>query len=132
MSRSRRNIIINSNKTESLDLGVNVDINSVKKNEIIEHDIKQVDVPPKSLYDNSIKLKSFHKLRRGYKLQNQKAIFINDIKQLLLQFPAENPQYDDELLIEILNIAESFFIYGTSEKRENIKNECISDLMKKP
>jgi hypothetical protein len=127
--RTRRQVSVNSN--ESLDLGINVDDNSVKENEIIEHDIKPVDVPPKSLYGNNLKkIKSFKKLRRGYKLQNQKAIFLNDLKQLLQQFPAENHQYDDELLIEILNIAESFFIYGTTEERENIKNECISELMK--
>ena len=118
--RSRRQVSINEN--ESLDLGINVDDNSVKENQVIEHDIKPVDVPPKSLYGNNLKkIKSFKKLRRGYKLQNQKAIFLNDLKQLLQQFPAENHQYDDELLIEILNIAESFFIYGTSEERENIK-----------
>jgi hypothetical protein len=131
MSRSRRNIIINSNENESLDLGINVDDNSVKETEIIEHDIKPVDVPPKSLYGNDLKkIKSFKKLRKSYKLKNQKQIFISDLKELLKLFPAENHQYDDELLIEILNIAESFFIYGTSEERENIKNECISELMK--
>ena len=69
-------------------------------------------------------------MRRGYKLQNQRAIFINDLKQLLRQFPAENHQYDDELLIEILNIAESFFIYGEAQEREAIKVQCIEELMK--
>ena len=69
-------------------------------------------------------------MRRGYKLQNQRAIFINDLKQLLKQFPAELHQYDDELLIEILNIAESFFIYGEAKEREAIKVQCIEELMK--
>jgi hypothetical protein len=88
-------------------------------------------IPPKSLYGNDLKkIKSFKKLRRGYKLANQKNIFLNDLKQLLKQFPHELHQYDDELLIEILNIAESFFIYGSSEERENIKQDCISELMK--
>ena len=129
--RSRRQVTINNNENESLNLGINVDDNSVKENEIIEHDIKPVDVPPKSLYGNNLKkIKSFKKLRKGYKLQNQKQIFISDLKELLKLFPAENHQYDDELLIEILNIAESFFIYGSEEERENIKNECISELMK--
>jgi hypothetical protein len=39
-------------------------------------------------------------------------------------------QYDDELLIEILNIAESFFIYGEAQEREAIKVQCIEELMK--
>ena len=152
--RSRRQVIINEPENE-LNLNSNSDSNTDEKpsneDEVKENDIKPVDVyseknfsesnsakkdffvdvPPKSLYGNNLKkIKSFKKLRRGYKLQNQRAIFINDLKQLLKQFPAENHQYDDELLIEILNIAESFFIYGSSEERENIKTECIEELMK--
>ena len=75
------------------------------------------------------KIKSFKKLRRGYKLQNQNAIFLHDLKELLRQFPTEQHKYDDALLIEILNIAESFFIYGKTEDREQIKTECINELM---
>ena len=132
--RSRCQVIINEPENE-LNLNSNSDSNIDEKpsteDEVKENNIKPVDVPPKSLYGNNLKkIKSFKKLRRGYKLQNQRAIFINDLKQLLKQFPAENHQYDDELLIEILNIAESFFIYGSSEERENIKTECIEDLMK--
>ena len=129
--RSRRTVVINEPENESkLDLTNNVEDPSIE-NEEKQNDIKPVDVPPKSLYGNNLKkIKSFKKLRRGYKLQNQRAIFINDLKQLLKQFPAELHQYDDELLIEILNIAESFFIYGTQEERENIKTECIEELMK--
>ena len=121
MSRTRTNreIIIQEPEGNNLDLG---------KNDISD---TIPPIPPKSLYGNDLKkIKSFKKLRRGYKLANQKAIFLNDLKQLLKQFPAEFHQYDDELLIEILNIAESFFIYGSSEERENIKQECISELMK--
>ena len=131
MSRSRRTVVINEPENESkLDLTNNVEDPSIE-DEQKQNDIKPVDVPPKSLYGNNLKkIKSFKKLRRGYKLQNQRAIFINDLKQLLRQFPAELHQYDDELLIEILNIAESFFIYGTQEEREKIKTECIEELMK--
>ena len=131
--RSRRQVIINEPENE-LNLNSNTDSNNDEKpsteDEVKENDIKPVDVPPKSLYGNNLKkIKSFKKLRRGYKLQNQRAIFINDLKQLLKQFPAERHQYDDELLIEILNIAESFFIYGSSEERELIKVQCIEELM---
>ena len=128
--RSRRQVIINEPENE-LNLNSNNDEKPSNDDEEKENNIKPVDVPPKSLYGNNLKkIKSFKKLRRGYKLQNQRAIFINDLKQLLKQFPAENHQYDDELLIEILNIAESFFIYGSSEQRENIKTEFIEELMK--
>ena len=131
--RSRRQVIINEPENE-LNLNSNSDSNIDEKpsteDEVKENNIKPVDVPPKSLYGNNLKkIKSFKKLRRGYKLQNQRAIFINDLKQLLKQFPAEHHKYDDELLIEILNIAESFFIYGSSEERELIKMQCIEELM---
>jgi hypothetical protein len=129
--RSRRTVVINEPENESkLDLTNNVE-NPSNEDEEKQNDIKPVDVPPKSLYGNNLKkIKSFKKLRRGYKLQNQRAIFINDLKQLLRQFPAELHQYDDELLIEILNIAESFFIYGDAQEREAIKVQCIEELMK--
>jgi hypothetical protein len=130
MSRTRTNreIIIQSEPDNNLDLGNNNNNESVISDKLSG---VPVYIPPKSLYGNDLKkIKSFKKLRRGYKLANQKNIFLNDLKQLLQQFPAENHQYDDELLIEILNIAESFFIYGSSEERENIKQECISELMK--
>jgi hypothetical protein len=129
--RSRRTVVINEPENESkLDLTNNVEDPSIE-NEQKQNDIKPVDVPPKSLYGNNLKkIKSFKKLRRGYKLQNQRAIFINDLKQLLRQFPAELHQYDDELLIEILNIAESFFIYGEAQEREAIKVQFIEELMK--
>jgi len=92
--------------------------------------LKSVDVPPKYLYGNDLKrIKSFKKLRRGYKLQNQKAIFLSDLKELLRQFPTNQHKYDDALLIEILNISESFFIYGSELERETIKTECIKELM---
>ena len=127
--RSRRQVIINESENE-LNLNSNIDEKPSTEDEEKENNIKPVDVPPKSLYGNNLKkIKSFKKLRRGYKLQNQRAIFINDLKQLLKQFPAERHQYDDELLIEILNIAESFFIYGSSEERELIKVQCIEELM---
>ena len=75
------------------------------------------------------KISSYNKLRKGFKLSNQKVIFLNDIKAILKEFPADKHQYDDELLFEILNIAEAYFIYGNSEEREKIKQDCIIELL---
>lgn len=128
MSHRNRNIVIQSEpepENKKLDL---------TKNEL-EPDLPNsethpVEVPPKSLYGNNLKkIKSFKKLRRGYKLQNQKAIFLHDLKELLRNFDVITHKYDDSLLIEILNIAESFFIYGKTEDREQIKKDCIFELM---
>jgi hypothetical protein len=128
MSHRNRTIIIQSEpekETKNLDLTKN-DLDP----EPATSETRTVQVPPKSLYGTNLKkIKSFKKLRRGYKLQNQKAIFLHDLKELLRQFPTEQHKYDDALLIEILNIAESFFIYGKTEDREQIKTECINELM---
>ena len=122
--RTRREVIIADNN--SLDL--KQEENETKSQPDVN--LKSIDIPPNKLYGHNLKkIKTFKKLRRGYKLNNQKVIFINDLKQLLQQFPSENHQYDDELLIEILNIAESFFIYGSKEERERAKEECIFEIM---
>lgn len=104
-----------------------------KNDEIFEprdEKLQQKDIPPNKLYGNDLKkLKSYNKIRKKYKLSNQKAIFMQDIQIILKEFPSDKHQYDDELLIEILNIAESYFIYGDTESREKAKCECINDLM---
>ena len=88
------------------------------------------DVPPNTIYGHNLKkLKSYNKLRKGYKLGNQKAVFLADMKAILKEFPHENHQYDDELLVEVLNIAESYFIYGNADDREKVKQDCIIELM---
>ena len=126
--RQQRTIIITEPETQP-ETKNNLDL--TKNEPDPDHgNLKAVDIPPKTLYGNNLKrIKSFKKLRRGYKLQNQKAIFLNDLKELLRQFPSENHKYDDQLLIEILNISESFFIYGDESERETIKTECIKELM---
>ncbi len=126
--RNNRSVIIQSEpevETKKLDL---------TKNELEPEptisETQPVQIPPKSLYGSNLKkIKSFKKLRRGYKLQNQKRIFLHDLKELLRNFDTTTHKYDDSLLIEILNIAESFFIYGKTEDREKIKKECIFDIM---
>jgi hypothetical protein len=69
--RTRREIIIADN---SLDLKQNVNETTTEpenKNDVL----KSVDVPPNKLYGHNLKkIKTFKKLRRGYKLNNQKVI----------------------------------------------------------
>ena len=89
-------------------------------------------IPPKSIYGHDLKrLKSYRNIRQGYKLKNQKQIFINDISNILKTFDEDSFKMNIELLAEILQIAEEYFIYGDREQRENSKMEAISELMKK-
>lgn len=129
MSRFNRQIVIDT--SESLDLKVNDEPANVKVDELKVDEVKPVrDVPPNNIYGHNLKnISSYNKLRKGYKLSNQKAIFLNDIKAILKEFPADKHQYDDELLVEILNIAEAYFIYGSKEERERVKEECIMNIL---
>jgi len=89
------------------------------------------EIPPNTIYGcNLKKIKSYKNIRKSYKLKNQKQVFITDLRAVLNEFPTDNHQYNDELLVEILNIAECYFIYGDKNERETVKNESILEIMK--
>jgi hypothetical protein len=92
--------------------------------------VKVENVPPKRVYNHDLKkIKSYRKLRRNHKIHNSKLIFVSDMKSILECFDVETHKLDTELLIEVLNIAESFFIYGSKEEREDCKIESVKSLM---
>ena len=128
MSRFARSLVV---ETDSVDLKVNDEPANMKVEEVKVEEVKKVrDVPPNAIYGHNLKsISSYNKLRKGYKLSNQKSIFLTDIKAILKEFPADKHQYDDELLVEILNIAEAYFIYGNKEDREKAKEECIKEIL---
>lgn len=129
MNRVARSLVIDP--SSSIDLNVNTEPANEPTTDHKVDEVKSVrDVPPNTIYGHNLKkISSYNKLRKGYKLSNQKAIFLNDIKAILKEFPADKHQYDDELLVEILNIAESYFIYGSSADREKVKQDCIIELL---
>ena len=68
-------------------------------------------------------------MRRSCKLDNQQKIFITDLKQMLSHMDIVQNTLNTELLIEVINIANQFFIYGQNEDREKSKLEAIHELM---
>lgn len=94
--------------------------------------VQQVqEVPQKALYNYNLKkIKSFKQIRRKYKMSNQSQIFINDLSIILQEYIPEDFQFDNELLVHILNIAESYFIYGNKEERNDQKVKAVMILMK--
>ena len=107
-----------------------LDLTKVEPNEVIKEEIMK-EIPPNTIYGcNLKKIKSYKNIRKSYKLKNQKQVFITDLKTVLNEFPINNHQYNDELLIEILNIAECYFVYGNNKERETVKNESIIEIMK--
>ena len=113
-----------SEEETKLDLSKPEEKEEEKENEILK------EIPANSLYGvNLKKIKSYKNIRRSYKIKNQKQVFLTDLKQVLREFPFYDHQYNDELLVEILNIAEVYFCYGSKEEREKVKFEAIQELM---
>ena len=121
--RTTRIIKISDSNTE---LGV-----ESKEPEVVEkNELK--DIPPKQLFNYNLKqLKSFKKIRQSYKLKNLKYTFLSDMKIVLNEYlPTDKDnQYNDELLIEVLNIAEEYFISKDKLERDTQKKDCVIELL---
>ena len=121
--RTTRIIEISDSNTE---LGV-----EIKEPEVVEtNELK--DIPPKQLFNYNLKqLKSFKKIRQSYKLKNLKYTFLSDMKIVLNEYlPTDKDnQYNDELLIEVLNIAEEYFISKDKVERDTQKKDCVIELL---
>ena len=91
---------------------------------------KAVEALPKSkVYSSIKKLSSFKQLKSNYKMQTQKDIFVSDVRALLSHLDVKEHKLDVELLIEVLNACEDFFIYGNKEERNQCKVDAINELM---
>ena len=89
------------------------------------------EIPKKKLHGIDLKsIPSFKLLRRQYKLDNQAAIFRRDVGDLLAHIDIAGSALDTDLLLQICNVAETFFIYGPREDLEKTKAETIMELMK--
>lgn len=92
------------------------------------------DVPPKTLKSlngyNLKKIKSFKIIRKKYKLNNQTAMFIQDLQVVLNEYDPSKFQLDTDMLVHICNIAEDYFIYGNKEQREEQKLLAVTTLMR--
>ena len=87
------------------------------------------NLPKVKVGNNLKKLSSFKQIKKNYKLQSQKDIFVSDVRSLLQHLDKEQHHYDIELLIEVLNACEDFFIYGNKVERTQCKNDAINELM---
>ena len=89
-------------------------------------------VPPKELHNFNLKrLKSFKQIRRKYKMSNQEKIFKSDMQTVLNEYSVSEFTLDTSLLLLVLDIAESYFVYGSKSERETMKSSAISSLMLK-
>lgn len=126
----QRNVVITANETSQ---PLELNELSLETNEVQDANGLQ-NVPQKQILGHSLKrLKSFKKIRGVYKQKNMKNVFLNDLKTILNEYSPNSPdnKYNSELLIEILNISEEYFVYprNTSERNE-IKRTSVIELMK--
>jgi hypothetical protein len=98
---------------------------------VITHN-QQFNIPSATLHgskNNLKRIKSFKKLRQSYKVSNQKSIFMADMQTILSHLNTKDNKLNLELLIEISNIANEFFIYGDKTAREKSKAEAVHELL---
>lgn len=86
-------------------------------------------LPKSKVYSSIKKLSSFKELKTNYKLKTQKDIFVEDVRSLLSHLDKQEHKMDTELLIEVLNACEEYFVYGSKEDREQSKSEAVKELM---
>jgi hypothetical protein len=108
------------------------DVNQIHNEleDIVIEDEVVVQMPSKLLDYNLKKFKSFKDIKKTYKKNNQKEVFLSSIREGLLRtYDASNHEKKKELLHIVLEIAESFFIFGNKKEREEIKGETVRMLM---
>lgn len=86
-------------------------------------------LPDSHIYKRMKKLSSFKQIKRSYKLENRKDIFLNDLNELFQHLNVDEHKYDTELLLELLNASEQYFIYGSKAERELCKQEVLNEVM---
>ena len=104
-----------------------------KEEEVQTNDVKveELRLPKDDIYKRMKKLSSFKKIKRSYKLEQQKKQFLTDLNELFKHLKVEDHQYDIELLLELLNAVEQYFVYGTKEERVESKKQVVEETMLK-
>ena len=112
--------------------GVYQDVVAENNSETVETQNSNLNhIPSSKIHGggNLKKIGSFNKLRKSRKINSQKIEFINHIKNSLSLVKLDSEEERNTLLIEVINSANMFFIYGDYELRESSKNEAIRELM---
>jgi hypothetical protein len=128
--RTNRNLVGETPVTK-IDLDECEPESLAKEDEIIQEQIRKYEIPPKKLFNFDLKkLKSFKKIRQAYKKKNLEFVFVNDLSVILNEYtPVKDYEFCDELLVQIMNIAEEYFIQKNKTEREESKTSSIKKLM---
>ena len=106
-------------------------VEEIKEPVEVEDELKKYVIPPKKMFNVDLKkLKSFKQIRQKYKKKNMEFVFVNDLKVILDEYsPIKEFEFCDELLVQIMNIAEEYFIQKDKTEREESKLLSIKKLM---
>lgn len=106
-------------------------VEEIKEPVEVEDELKKYVIPPKKMFNVDLKkLKSFKQIRQKYKKKNMEFVFVNDLKIILDEYsPIKEFEFCDELLVQIMNIAEEYFIQKDKTEREESKLLSIKKLM---
>lgn len=109
---------------------INTPDNQVSHQEVKLEDKNETQLPPRTdINGKKIKLKNYKDLRTLHKISKQRELFISHLRVILKEYnPTEN-QLDDEMLIEVLNIAEEYFYIGNKEQRNEAKQSAVKEIM---
>jgi hypothetical protein len=109
---------------------VNTSNNQVSHQEIKLEEKNEIQLPPRTdINGKKIKLKNYKDLRTLHKINKQRDLFISHLKVILKEYSPNENQLDDEMLIEVLNIAEEYFYIGNKEQRNEAKQSAVKEIM---
>lgn len=132
--RTNRNLVSAETPVTKIDLSeCQAEAEPLAKDEEDEklEQLRKYEIPPKTLFNFDLKkLKSFKKIRQAYKKKNMEFVFVNDLSVILNEYtPIKDYEFCDELLVQIMNIAEEYFIQKDKTEREESKSKSIKKLM---
>lgn len=85
---------------------------------------------PSSVLDYDLKkMKSFKVKRKAHKFVNQGKMFVDELGVVLDQYEPGEHQFDLDLLVNVLDIAEGFFIHGNDSERVKQKRDAVKAVM---
>lgn len=106
-----------------------LDLTNLKEMDEVAFQNLDQTLPKSHLYKRLKKLSSFKEIKKNYKMEHQKGVFVTDLKELFKHLNQSDHKFDTDLLVELLNACEDYFIYGNVEERENSKKTVITELM---
>ena len=87
------------------------------------------ELPKSDLYKRLKKLSSFKQIKKDYKLEAQRDVFVSDLKELFKHLNIQEHKFDTDLLLELLNSVEEYYVYGSKQEREKQKETTVRELM---